>query len=107
MPLSAPYVGPRGLDTGLHRTVAEIDNDQVSLLIFHPAPSHQVLKACVIRPARSVAQAPLALVKNGPVDSFQEIFIELVQVLIHRLIWTSAQEHGQSYLASLKLPFME
>src|SRR5205823_12621338 len=57
MPLSATGVSPPHLNLGLHGTVAEIDSDQISLVIVHPTPGHQILKTRVIRPTRSPAQA--------------------------------------------------
>src|SRR5512135_2669066 len=107
MPLSATGISPPHLNLGLHGTVAEIDYDQASFVILQPGPGHQVLKACVIRPARSVAQAPLTFTENGPIDSLQELHIEALQVPIHNLIWTPAQKHGRPYLATFKLPFMK
>src|SRR5580704_2109049 len=107
MPLSATSISPAHLNLGLHGTVAEIDHDQISLVIVHPTPGHQILKTRVIRPTLSLAQAPLAFTEGFAIDGFQKLPVEPAQILIHRLIRTPAQKHGRPYLATFKLPFMK
>src|SRR5579864_6001892 len=107
MPFFGTGISRPHLNLGLHGTVAEVDHDQISLVIVGPTPSDKILKTLVIGPASSPAQAPLTFAEGFAIDSFQERCVEPVQILVHRLIRTPAQKYGWPYLATFKLPFME
>lgn len=75
-PGSPSYVCPGCLYATLNGAVAEIDYNEISIVILQPAPRHQVLKARIVGPARTLAETPLTIMKCGPVDDFQERGVE-------------------------------
>src|SRR5262249_23870925 len=106
-PRCAASVGPPDLNLGLRGSIAEIDHDQVTLVILYPAPGKKVLEARVVGPARSLAQAPLSFAKHSTINCFEERLIELRQCTIRGLIGSPAQANRQSCFTAFKLPFME
>ena len=107
MPLSATHLIPPDLNQTLRPNIAKIYNNQISLIFVGPVPGDKILEARVVRPARSLAQAPLPLAKHRTINGFEEPLVELGQRRIRGLIPAPAQENRQSYLATFKLPFME
>lgn len=91
----------------LRGAVTQIDDDQIAFVLVHPSPRQEILITPVVRPTRSLAQAPLALTKGFVIDGFHEHPVEPKQILIDRLIGAPTQKYGQPHFATFKLSFME
>src|ERR1700733_1494410 len=107
MPLRTSYVFPRQAHTGLNSTVAEVDHDHPAIVILHPVPGHQILTACIVRPAATSTQLPFAVAKYRCIDRSQELAVEGLQFFVNGLGWPSSQKDRQPYLSTFKLSFIE
>src|SRR5271170_6603529 len=49
----------------------------------------------------------MAVAKAGAIGCIEELFVEMLQILIDGLLRTPAQKYRQPHLTPLELPFME
>lgn len=82
------------MHTGLNSTVAEINYNEASIIVFDPAPSHQALKALIVWPAATLTQFPFTIAKYRSIDACQELAVESLQCFVYGLCGASAQKTG-------------
>jgi hypothetical protein len=98
---------PWQLHPALSSIVAEINHNETSIIVFHPAPGQQVLKACIVGPAATLTQPPCTIAKYRSVDSCEELVVERMQCFVNGLCGASGQKDRYPYLTAFKLAFME
>src|SRR5208283_756255 len=69
-------VAPRYLQAGFNRTVAEIDHDEMAIVVLDPTPGPEVLIARIIGPARASAEPPLTIAKYWRIYGREEPGVE-------------------------------
>ena len=60
------------MDTRLGCFLPEIDDDEIALIVLHPAPGENILAALVVGPAAPLAETPLAILKDIAMGLFQQ-----------------------------------
>src|SRR5215471_808524 len=98
---------PRDLDSRLRRGSAEIHDNQTPVISVTPSPRQDVSKACIVRPPGTLAETPLALMKNRITDCPQQLPVKRTEFLIRRLVGTTPQKNRHSDTPPFHLAFMK
>src|SRR5438552_3102144 len=97
-PLFSFQAVPCDSDEGLRGTLTQIDDDQVELAVPTPTPSHYVLVARVVRPARAFTQLPVATARHQNLDRREQALVEVLKFSVDWLFRSSTEEHRHPYL---------
>jgi hypothetical protein len=60
------------MDARLRGFVPEIDDDEIALIVLHPAPGEEILAALVVGPAAPLTQMQFTVPKDITIDLFQQ-----------------------------------
>src|SRR5512143_3469689 len=104
--LSSQFV-PRYMDTCLSGFLPVIDNDEIALIVFDPAPGQNVQATLVVGPAAPLTEAPMTVPDDVTINRFQELLVEGSEIRINALGRATAQKDRQPHLPSLELPLMQ
>src|SRR5262249_2238945 len=71
-------------------------DNQTPVVSVTPSPRQEVSKALVVRPPGTLAENPLALMKNRIADCRQQLPVKRAECLVGRLVGTAAEKNRHS-----------